>query len=265
MNLRQFVKLQLLLIFLNLTSIVRQVSSKADNNIEDFENFDNEIDVNDQSAEAKTRNAMSSPFTRWPNRTIVYKISQNYTNEERQTVRKALDFFNKNTCLNLREYSPSRDGSRRYLHFTRSDQYCGTRVGYNPLTPFGPHDLTLTPKCLQMSGIIQHETMHAIGLFHEQSRTDRDEYVEINYDNIPRKFWPQFMKSSNAITSTYNISYDYNSMMHYSQFAFAIDPNVPTILARDGEKLINRTMGQIIEPSVADLTKIRIMYNCPKD
>lgn len=49
----------------------------------------------------------------------------------------------------------------------------------------GKQDLSLADPC-QRVGIIEHEFMHALGFWHEQSRVDRDEYVTVRWENIAR-------------------------------------------------------------------------------
>lgn len=38
--------------------------------------------------------------------------------------------------------------------------------------------------CVQ-NGIIQHELLHALGFYHEHTRFDRDDYVRIQFNNVP--------------------------------------------------------------------------------
>lgn len=74
------------------------------------------------------------------------------------------------------------------MYFFRCWSYVG-RYG-------GPQILSLQPpddrsqNCLGSEGRALHELLHALGIFHEQSRADRDKFVKIHLDNvIPRKYW----------------------------------------------------------------------------
>lgn len=53
--------------------------------------------------------------------------------------------------------------------------------------------------------------MHAIGQMHEQQRTDRDNYIEILYNNIPN-----YARNNFDISNTYDRThYDVESIMQY--------------------------------------------------
>lgn len=81
------------------------------------------------------------------------------------------------------------------------------------------------------SKTIIHEILHALGLFHEQSRPDRDVYVDVNYANISGNNALNFDRvTQNFITIG---TFDFNSIMLYDSYAFSVNGQ-PTLTKKDG-------------------------------
>ena len=74
--------------------------------------------------------------------------------------------------------------------------------------------------CVRLGTVI-HEMLHASGFWHEQSRPDRDEHVEIFWSNIQPGMEDNFARYSRAEVSTLSLPYDTDSVMHYSSTAFS--------------------------------------------
>ena len=56
--------------------------------------------------------------------------------------------------------------------------------------------------------IVKHELMHAIGFYHEQSRTDRDDYVLVHLDNVEFGLDGNFQKYDSTQVQSLRTPYD---------------------------------------------------------
>ncbi len=94
--------------------------------------------------------------------------------------------------------------------------------------------------------------MHAIGFWHEISRMDSKEYVQINKDNILAGHEGNF----ESVSEFLDLPYDYNSIMHYSPHAFSKNGKKTIETLKPGGEAI----GQQNRLSALDVEKVLKLY-----
>jgi len=186
---------------------------------------------------------------RWPNSTIPYILHDNFYNYPFQLnkVNDAIAHIMNNTNLCI----VPRTTEVNYLKFEYSLD-CESSVGMQG----GHQQIFVGPFC--SLGATIHEILHAAGLYHEHTRSDRDDYVDIHWENIEPGKEDNFVKPG---SDGMDIGpYDYGSIMHYGEYDFSIDIGVlPTITTIPP----GIPIGQRIEMSAGDIAAVNFMYPTP--
>jgi hypothetical protein len=116
-----------------------------------------------------------------------------------------------------------RTGQKDFVRFVRQNNggLCFSSIGRMG----GEQKVKIDDRC--GTGTLVHELGHTIGLWHEQSRADRDRYVRVLYENI---------RESSARDFDVQVSdeaeyrpYDYASVMHYGPYADSEESRGKTI------------------------------------
>ena len=95
-------------------------------------------------------------------------------------------------------------------------------------------EVSITLDCARF-GHAAHEIGHAVGLLHEHTRSDRDNYIQVLWKNIEDKYENNF-KFYPHHNVTKDIEYDFQSIMHYPLDAFAEEKGQKTIIVKDSIK-----------------------------
>lgn len=89
--------------------------------------------------------------------------------------------------------------------------------------------------------VVMHELLHAAGMWHEQSRADRDNFVNVHLSCAPMSRWHNFAKKSLANGTPFG-AFDFNSIMIYGSFAFSTSASCPTMTKKNGATFSSNTV-----------------------
>ncbi|XP_069944309.1 astacin-like [Cherax quadricarinatus] len=163
------------------------------------------------------------PERRWNNATVPYLVSDLYLPSEREMIERAVATLNFMTCV---RFVPWDGSAQDYLTFVPVKQpagcwsFVGKRGGQQVVSLQAPD--SHSKRCFTALGKPIHEILHALGIFHEQARADRDEHITIITKNIIPEYINNFGKVS-VENTTLSYNYDYNSVMHYGDNFFRYD------------------------------------------
>uniref|UniRef100_A0A3Q1HUF5 Metalloendopeptidase n=1 Tax=Anabas testudineus TaxID=64144 RepID=A0A3Q1HUF5_ANATE len=185
---------------------------------------------------------------RWPT-TVPYYLEDSLEMNAKGVILKAFDQYRLKTCI---DFAPWK-GEENYISVFKGSG-CFSKVGNRRV---GKQQLSIGSNCDRL-GTVEHEFLHALGFWHEQSRADRDDYVDIMWDRIEPGKEHNFNTYDDTVSSALGVPYDYGSVMHYSKTSFNIGSE-PTIVTKIPQFI--DVIGQRMGFSASDLTKLNRLYN----
>ncbi|XP_077149183.1 embryonic protein UVS.2-like [Ranitomeya variabilis] len=99
--------------------------------------------------------------------------------------------------------------------------------------------------------------MHVLGFYHEHTRKDRDQYIDILWQNISPIDYSNFKTDDDG--NLMNLPYAYNSVLHYASTDYSNVPGQPSMVAKLDR---NMPLGQSIAMNNFDVAKVNTVYNC---
>ncbi|XP_062556324.1 seminal metalloprotease 1-like [Armigeres subalbatus] len=212
----------------------------------------------EQYREMHSRNGMIDERYRWPQNVVFFEIEEEwFTRDQILHIRMGMKTIERVTCIRFQQRDPDQSD---YIRIHGDGTGCSATVGHVG----GRQNIKLQPYpvgtgCFRM-GTIVHEIIHGLGFRHMQSTYNRDEYVEIVWENITPGTENNFRLYDSNVLTNFGTEYDYGSVMHYSSTAFSINGEKTIVALQETDEV----MGQRVGMSEKDILKINRMYNCTR-
>lgn len=184
---------------------------------------------------------------RWPGAMVPFEIDAGLPDQQRVT--DAIAHWQANTRIRFRARTANDVDFVRFV----AGGGCSSQVGRR----HNAQDVTLGASCSAGNAI--HEIGHTVGLWHEQSREDRDQFVTIVFANIAADMQHNFLQHIDDGDDLG--AYDFGSIMHYPGTAFSTNGQA-TIVSKVALPA-GVVMGQRTGLSPGDIAGVHAMYPGP--
>lgn len=194
------------------------------------------------------RTAVTSDTALWPDGVIPFVVESSL-GRNTAAIEDAMKRIEAQTCL---RFVP-RTNERDFITLFKGPG-CYSAVGRMG----NAQPLSLGDGCV-FRGTIIHELLHAVGFYHEHSRSDRDQYITVFLQNVDPRSVSQFQRLEpwqNRLISPF----DYDSVMLYGSSAFSRGPGLSTMLAKDGARLAEVFDKKDMDAS--DARRVNVLYHC---
>ncbi len=173
--------------------------------------------------------AQVRPVRFWETAEIPYAIQPGIPPAQRAKIEAAITYLQQKTPVHMIPYQGQSDA----IVFEVGAEHCISPLGrIGGMQPIRLDANCGTPEIL-------HEIMHSLGFPHEQSRQDRDQYVEILWKNIEEKFKEQFVILPEVwMDAVRNSRFDPRSVMMYRADTFSTAPGLPSMRSLTAEPIL---------------------------
>ncbi|XP_068246635.1 protein SpAN-like [Palaemon carinicauda] len=206
----------------------------------------------EQSFMLQERKAVDFVARRWLNGPDGFPLVR-YTfqdeNVDQEAVNEAMNHWMEGTCIKFQKTFPGDLNPHIIFH---KGFGCWSYIG---MLKQAGQLLSIGSGCEEL-GTVAHEIGHSLGFFHEQSRSDRDNYVHINIDNVLPGATSNFKKITD---NNYSIEYDFSSDMHYGARSFTLNGKLTIATINP---LAQELIGQRRGLSHYDKLLANRMYSC---
>jgi astacin len=215
--------------------------------------------VSDLPAAAKSGGTIRrSIVSRWPKGRLPYEIPPDMERLHEPNLRPAIANLQSRTHIRMFKARPIDYHKAVFVPSNTCASEIGRKVSSTPA--FQYQNIELAGNCYDQQ--IAHEIAHTLGVFHEMSRYDRDQYINILWNNIkPGSAYNFYKFGEDPNRPEMNDGmdfgpFDYGSLLMYSRTAFSKDPaNLNTIERVDGQALPGAKL-----LSTGDIRTLRYAY-----